>query len=356
MTILFVGQAGIPLSPQQPVTPRSRRIEQLGKLLAQQGHEVTIMAKPTYTAKAITSYHGITIKKSRLTGLHLLTIWRYQPAVIHIHGWLLPSLMWLIALLSPKSILVWTVDEIPHLPFWLSRIIARQAAYIADTVTTTTRELQYNTLINFSVRSKYIPDGFSLPTIRDIPAQYFGLVKGQYCLVLATQASSLKLTIQGYKEAKSRKKLVILHETTPATKRLQKRYPFLYFIAPASSRALTSIIRQAAVVILADAEATTASLLHAMGGGRAIIATTAPLYQETLGVTGHYYAAKDKNGLVKAFKKVLGKPTAQRKWGLKAKIRSTKHFTWERLLPEYLAAYTTIKDFVALDSVTSYYT
>ncbi|MEX1997674.1 MAG: glycosyltransferase family 4 protein [Candidatus Andersenbacteria bacterium] len=352
MKVIFIGQLGVRVGSPGQKTPREERIINLGRALAQRGHRVTVVTTKPYSNPTLRNYYGITfVPKASFDReypggwlyviLSLLTLWRQQPDVAHLHGWRTASLAWLAALLSPETTFIWTVDALPqHFPL-AARLVARQAGRVCDVMTTPTRTLQYLLLQHYNLRAAYIPDGYTRQLLKDIPLASLGLGlrKEQYCLLLASEVTTIRAALRAYATTKSRKKLVIVAEPTAAWERLINRKSFVHFIGKKYGRQLRTLVRQAACVIATEDTPNLEVLLQAMDSGRSIIAANISLYQELLGVTAQFYRSKRRNELSGLLQATIKRRSFQRAWGATARQRARHHFTWERVLPEYLAAY-----------------
>lgn len=348
MNILFIGQYGIP-AVRNAAGSGEARVESLSRLLANQGHRVTVMATTAYSPAHIKRWgrvgirHALSFHPDQAGGwlyslLSLLTVFRLQPDVVHVHGWHAAALTRVAALLSPESTFVWTISSVPsdfltRLAIWLGR-------GVFDAITTPARSLQYELLTAFNLRVSYVPDGYLAPTLQDIPASYFGLRKYQYCLTESADPTVLGQLLKAYGKTKSRKKLVVLVPTGSARlSRLAKRYKQLMVIPEPTPRVTASLIHQAAVFIASEATVSTANVLQAMDAGRPVVAVNYSSYQEVLGTTGQFAAQGDSEELVTLLTGVMFYPQQQAVWGKQAQKRARRHFTWPRILEEYMTAY-----------------
>ncbi len=358
---MFIGQLGLRVDSKSPATPRELRIAALGRALIAAGHQVTVTGASPYVSSYLTNYHGMSLHRvfslnPQQPGgwlyllLSLLVLWRQQPAVAHFHSWKAASMVWLAALLAPQTTMVWTLDIFPNRYRWLATIIARQANRIVDVITVPTRTLQYRVLHSFNIATQYIPDGFSFPTLKDLPLTSFGLRQGQYCLLLAQSEDAIRAGIRAYAASKTRKKLVILADPTKTWQRLINYKSFVLFVGEKQGRQLRTLVRQAAVVIASEDWPGVDTLLLAMQSGRSIIAANTSLNLETLGVTAQYYRSGKIKDMASLLRATVTTRNSQKAWGLKAKKRA-RLFTWENIIPEYLAAYRyRAVQYVSLDS------
>lgn len=344
MKIIFFGQLGLSASMGTQKTTRERRIEMIGRQLVAAGHQVVVLGTKPYIDPYLTNLHGITLlpKISLRPGgwlylvSSLFTVWRYQPEIIHIHTWRAATLLWLIALLSPEGTIVWTIDALPRRYDFAARLIARMARKICDVITVPTRTLQYRLLTEFAVPTYYIPDGYTPSVLKDLSLKSFKLRRNQYCLLLSTSPESTRQAMRGYTATKLRKKLVIASEATLPWQRLINRKAHINFIGAKTGRQLTTLVRHAACVMVTADYPHVETILQAMDAGQRIVAANTPLFQETIGLAGSYFRPHKITELRDALTTTL-KPSLT--LNSKAKKRAKNHFTWERIVPEYLALY-----------------
>lgn len=361
MKILFVGQRGVPalIEKARP----ERRVQALAQALAEGGHDVAVTCARPFVSRNISRFNGVElvhlfslppalVGRWVRTFLELVIIWWRQSDVVHVHGWKLAALCRVAAFLAPRSTFVWTVDAIPSWPLWIVRLIARSAAKVFEAVTVPTRALQYVLARDLRVATDYVPDGYASAALPNIPLKHFGLRHGQqYVLTLAGMPQAARAVARAYAQAGLRRKLVVLKEREDVWARLAKRFPFLHFAGEQSGRALATLLAQAAVVIVNDDDAPHDAILQAMGYGRAVVATTPSPAEEVLGGAALFVKADDTAGLTTVLKSVVGSYQRQAAWGAKAQRRARAHFTWSRIVPEYVALYhyPRVKS-VALDS------
>lgn len=346
MKILFLGQLG--LATTSPATAQQRRLGALAQELARQGHQVTILGTPPYVRRETPNYFGATILTRPslnpqkpggwfyvLQGI--ITLWRQQPHVTHLHGWRAASLIWLMAVLSPETNFIWTIDSLPRRNF-RTRLTAWQAQRLCNAITTPTRCLQYEVLQSFKLRTTFIPDGYQADVLRPLPLKPFRLRPSNYTLLLTTNPAVIRKAARAYRQAKSRKKLAFLSNTAKSLVR-SRRATLLHPVGTPTGRKLRTLLANAAAIIVPDTTTSLETLLEAMDTSRPIIACNHPLYQETLGVTATFYNPKDPRGLATAIKSVFTSPQKSSALGRAAATRARRHFLWPHIIPEYITLY-----------------
>ncbi len=369
MRVLFLGQCGIPAHSYRDA--RERRVEALAGALAVGGHEVTVTCSRPYTTHSIRRYRGITLKhvfslRPDIPGgwVHALLaaalVWRGKYDVVHLHGWRLGVLGPLLVLFDPEATFIWTIDSVPVLPRlsrrWRSQLLtlaATRAGRACDVVTVPTRPMQYQLLLEYSLRAHYVPDGYTPMLLPDMPAKIFGLRRGQYCATTAVTYSQVRFVAGAYSKVKTRKRLVIFQEPRGVYRRLATEYPCLRFVGTQAGRTRLSLLRQAAVLVLTDRKMPAEELLQCMAAGKTIVAMTEPRFEEVLGVSARFVHDGDTAGLTKAINELASSGPTWRQaatkrsdanrsdvaWGASAQWRARTHFTWERIGREYTELY-----------------
>lgn len=344
MKIVFFGQMGLSASLGRNQSTRERRIEMIGRALVAAGLRVFVLGTKPHIDPYLTNLHGIALvpKRSLMLGRwgylvsSLFTLWRLQPAIVHVHSWRAGALLWLVALTCPEATLVWTIDALPRRYTFFARAIARQGRRICDVITVPTRTLQYHVLTQYRVPAQYIPDGYTPTVLADLPLAQFNLRRHHYVLLLAHSPDSARQAILGYAATKSRKKLVIAADAILPWQRLINRKAQINFIGEKLGRQLTTLVHHAAAVIVAPGYPHLETVLHAMDAGQHIVAANTPILQETMGLAGTYFRAGKIAELRDAIAQSLRHGVLRNS---KAKKRARNHFTWERIVPEYLALY-----------------
>ncbi|MEX2055206.1 MAG: glycosyltransferase family 4 protein [Candidatus Andersenbacteria bacterium] len=364
MHILFIGQNGTTDWPHAAPSSPEWRVDRLARSLSQLSHQVAVVATPPFASQRLTHTHNVEIisrpslNPERPGGwlyllLSLWTLWRRQPDVVHLQGWRVASMCWLAALLSPETTLVWTIPTLPSRHPRLAKMLAWQAKRIVDAITTPSRTVQYILLQTYHLPTDYIPDGYLAPALKDIPTRHFGVRKDQYVVALGSNEVALKNVMRALARVATRKKLLVLQPTSSAYQHILRGKKNIEFVGQLQGRTLSSLIRQAATVIVADSTVSNETLLQAMDSGRKIIAINDTRYQEILGVAGTYV----RPGKVLELAAEIKQSIRQRSKGIpspEAQKRAQAHFTWDRIIPDYLSAYRrALQQPVPLDSLQS---
>lgn len=350
MKILFLGQRGLP-ARWNPSHEQEARVEQLASRLASLGHTVFATVTKPYNPSYIRHLHGVSLvylptlnpyKPGGVVSLlfGIWKIWRLHPDVVHMHGWQAAALVRLAALLCPNVTFIWTVSSWSTTKDVLARFIAWQARGVFDAIISPTRKLQYELLTRFGLRTLYIPDGYETPMLESIPASHWGLRRGHYCVAEVSSQENLSLLARAHKRSKTHKKLAVLTPThTDLSKAWLRRYPFVVVIVADTPRVRSSLVRQAALLISVEPMTNPELTLLAMDSGCPVVSTNYPVNQELLGTTGVFARNGDDKALAEAIADIAFYPVRQKQQGAKVTKRAKAHFSWERILDEYITAY-----------------
>lgn len=329
----------------------TEHINPLASYLVQNGHLVTTITKEHHPAARRRDALNVHIGSSLLPKplIAALFIWKKKPAVIHLTNWHYAPFVRLFAFLSPNSTYVWTID---HLNSQFNRFISWQAYGAFDVITTPKRSIQYSLLTSRNIRATYIPNGYTPPGIRDIPASKYNLRKGQFCVVIPSNTNELEVIAKAYREVNTRKKLVVLIDSKIQTKHLKRRFPFIQFLLYPHGRAALSLIRQAGVVITSIADH---RLLQAMNANRPVVTIGSnPTVAEVAGTTTQTISVDDYENLKNVLERTVKNPKKYASPVEKAAKRAQNHFTWSRISEDYFAAYrSTHAKKVPMDSLIS---
>ncbi len=349
MKILFIGQKGIPCVTQDDKIGRERRVDALATLLAKKGHKVMVTCTKPYTPKSLRKFNGVLLK--HVPSLHpevpggwlydclsILYIAKFKPAVVHMNGWRMAALAPIAIVLRPQATYIWTIDTWPTRKLPIMKWLARLVDGLFDVVTTPSRELQHKILHYLQIRGLYVPDGYGVETWPTLGLTRFGIKVPGYSLTTATSPADVKKVAMAYKKAGMRRKLVVAEELKGSYKRLKSKFHFLHFTGKLGERARHAIVQGAGIVILSGEKTTLNEVLAAMDCGKGMVATTDVGYQEVLGVASLMVKAGDVNGLAEAIR-TLSLSANALSLGRQAQKRARAHFTWQRVLPEYVELY-----------------
>ncbi len=349
MKILFIGQLGISTTTKQ-ANGREARVLALATLLSRAKHKITVIATPAFCPPHIKKWGQIEIR--HIPSFHpekpggwlyellsLITVWKLQPDVVHISSFKAAVLTRLGVLLSPQTTFVWTVDFLPSDQPFFTILALRIARRVMDVITSPTRVIQYRLLTEFGVKTTYIPDGYTENTLYPIPCSHFDLRKQQYAITEVKNVDSLAFLARVYQQTKSRKKLLVfIPAKTAAFTRIAKKFSFLRLMEEPTPRVKYSLISQAATAVMIE-EGPLDFILHVMHSGIATVAVNYSLNQEVFGTTARFIERGDSESLGQILTAFLFYPLQRETFEKKAQKRAQGHFTWERIVEEYMTVY-----------------
>lgn len=339
MKIVFVGQPGF-----------FGRAEALASALSQRDHSVTVLGHPAHTPRGRQHIQGVRLARLWKGWFSLIQLLPSQPDAIHITGraWALRLifLRWLL----PETILIWTLETLPTqwAPWQITIMQRAQAA--ADSVTATSRAVQWKLLAEIGVRALYIPEGFS-PEYTSLPSIHrWKLWRGRYGVTSAASREELTWVAEAWRASGTRKKLVAVNDVPPALQTfLKRKYPFLMFRS-GGSRVRQALLAGAHVIVTASAQDDSSLLLLSMWSGRPIISVTHPLPEELYGTTAEFVREGDTESLARLLASLSGRRYLEKV--TTAQKRALRFFRWERIFMEYLPLYAQLRAIVPLDSAS----
>jgi glycosyltransferase involved in cell wall biosynthesis len=271
--------------------------------------------------------------------LSVLLIWAKKPDVVHIQGWRAVVMAPLAVVLRPEATFVWTIDSWPQSKETMMRRITRWVEGLFDAITVPSRELQHSMLYNFNVRAMYVPDGYTAIKALSLLLKHYGIRSSGFTMTTADTAKDVRVIAKAYKKAGGRRKLVVAAEEKGPFKRLKREFSFLHFVGELKGRPLHALIKEAGLVILSGSNNSLNTVLHTMDSGKAIAAMSDVGYEEVLGVSARVVRKGDVSGLADVIAPFIKDEKTRLAAGRKARKRARAHFTWQRILPEYIELY-----------------
>lgn len=342
MKILFIGQKGIPAKHENDIV--EYRTQTLAHTLSRAGHQVYVACKKSYRKPFLRNVNGIQCIYSGFSNHSLISklldivstiyiAWKLNPDVVHFQSWSSAAAVRIVALLRPKTTFIWTISHIPNNAF-ITQCIALQARAAFDAISTPYRDLQYKLLVEYGIRAQYIPDGYTRPVLVDIAPKHWSIRKNQYIFSTATTKLEAQSILNAYKALKSRRKLIFC-TTDPSLLHLARRNKNIICLNPVFGRSLSSLVRQASVVIALEPIVPSSLLLQAMDAERPIIISTHPFHEEIVGTGAYIVPSQTQAGLEYALRLALAQ-----KVNTTASKRAKAHFTWPRVVEEYMILYS----------------
>jgi glycosyltransferase involved in cell wall biosynthesis len=353
MKIAFTGIRGVPANYGGFET----FVEQLGRRLAERGHDVTVYGRAASVPANVTSYAGMKIvrlpaprSKYLETVVHTLfcafaiAIRRYD--VVYVcNSANVPSvvLLWLAGKRVVLNVdgLEWQRAKWNRIGRAYYRTCAWLAARLPVHLVTDARVIQDYYRIAYRRDTDYFAYGTDLvPVPDDGTLGRLGLEPGRYVLYVSRlePENNAHVVIEGYRHVATDLPLVILGDAPYASDYIARlhatddtRVRFLGAIYGSGYHVLRA--HATAYIQATEVGGTHPALVEAMGFGNAIIANDVPEHRETLGDAGLFYRGTD--ALAAALQRVLDTPDLAGDLRRKAHDRATTTYSWDAITDAY---------------------
>jgi glycosyltransferase involved in cell wall biosynthesis len=331
--------------------------EQLGKRLAEQGHEVTVYGRSRSVPRGLHEYLGMRIV--RLPAPHA----KYFETVVHsifsaihalgkrhdlVYVCNLANVPAVIVLLLGRKRVVLNVDGLEwQRAKWNAlgkayyRACAWAAARLPAHVVTDARVIQSHYARAYGRHTSYFPYGTELgPVPDDGTLEHLGLEQGRYVLYVSRlePENNAHVVLDAYERVRTELPLVILGDAPYAntyiaalhrTSDRRVRFPGAIY-----GPGYQVLLSHAALYVQAtEVGGTHPALVEAMGFANAIVANDVPEHRETLADAGRYYSGAD--GLADAIQDLLDHPAAADVLRSAAQRRAAEFYSWDRISADY---------------------
>ncbi len=369
MKIAMIGQKGIPAK----AGGIERHVEELSAELAARGHEVLVYCRSWY-AWPVRNHRGVRcIKTKTIPTKHLDAIVntftsifaaaRENVDVFHIHGVGPALLAWLPKLLRPRAKVIVTfhcIDRHHQKWNWFARMMLAFGEQIAchapDATIAVSKTLEAYCRMNYSVNTKYIPNGTQVPmTESDLSLlKPFGLEPKKYLMLCSrlVKHKGVHVFIDAWKKVKTLRpdlaenmKIAIVGGsafTDDYVKSLHER------AADESSIVLTDtqigetlhalFSNCYAIVHPSESEGLPIAVLEAMSYGKCVLSSDIPENMELTKDHGMTFGVGDVNDLAQKIIMLLEAPELVAAVGSEARTHVAKHYDWKDIAEttEYL--------------------
>jgi glycosyltransferase involved in cell wall biosynthesis len=336
--------------------------EEVGKRLAQRGHEVTVYcrnyftpAQPEYEGMrlvrlpTIRSKHLETLIHTLLSTAHAMT----QPYdVIHYHA-LGPALFSFLPRLVGKKTAVtvqgldWQRKKWGRLASAVLRLGEGAAGQFPDGIMVVSQALQRRYRELHGIEACYIANG-GLVRERRPPRKIleWGLDPGKYILFLGRHSpeKGCHLLIEAFEHINTDVKLVLAGASSYCdeyTRELRthasERIRILDWI---SGESLDELLTNAMLFVLpSDLEGLSLALLDAMGAGLCVLASDIPENREVVDGVGFTFQAGSASDLEKRLRFLIANPAIREAAGRSAKKRIEEEYQWQKIALEIESTY-----------------
>jgi glycosyltransferase involved in cell wall biosynthesis len=328
--------------------------EEVGKRLAEMGHEVTAYCR-TYFTPAREEHNGIqvlrlptirskhleTLVHTFLSTLHVLV----RPCdVVHYHA-LGPALFSFIPRLAGKKTVVtvqgldWQRKKWGRIASTVLRLGERAAVSLPNQTMVVSHTLQKHYRLGYRVETSYVPNGGVLRE-RRVPDEIlgWGLEPEKYILFLGrfSPEKGCHLLVEAYERLNTDAKLVMAGASSYCddySRRLQEhagdRIKMLNWV---SGEALDELLTNAMLFVLpSDLEGLSLALLDAMGAGLCVLSSDVAENREAVDDAGFTFRRGDVADLADRLRFLIANPAVRGAAGQAAKRRIREHYQWSQV-------------------------
>lgn len=369
MKIAMIGQKGIPAK----AGGIERHVEELSIELVNRGHDVLVYCRAWYTWP-IQDYRGVKcIKAPTIATKHLDAIFhtfssiiaavREKVDIIHIHGVGPALLAWLPKLLRPQTKVIVTfhcIDRHHQKWNWFARMMLalgeQVACHAPDATIAVSKTLEAYCRMNYSVNTKYIPNGTQVPMVESDksllkpfkvePQKYLmfcaRLVKHKGAHVLVEAWKKVKLLRPDL--AKNMKVVIVggsafTDEYVKSLTELAKSEPSIILTGTQTGDTLHALFSNCyAFVQPSESEGLPITVLEAMSYGKCVLSSDIPENMELTKDHGMTFRVGDANDFAQKIIMLLEAPENVAAVGSEARTHVAKYYDWKDIAEttEYL--------------------
>ncbi len=369
MKIAMIGQKGIPAK----AGGIERHVEELSVELARRGHDVLVYCRSWYTSpiqeyRGVRCAHAPTIATKHLDAIvhtftSILLAVKEKVDVIHIHGVGPALLAWIPKLLRPQTKVVVTfhcIDRHHQKWNWFARFMLslgeRIACFIPDATISVSKTLEAYCRMNYSVNTKYIPNGTQVPMNESNKAllKPFRLEPQNYLMFCArlVRHKGAHTFIEAWKRARKLrpdltkgKKIAIVggsaftDDYVQELTTLAKNDPSIVLTGTQIGDTLHALFSNAyAIVHPSESEGLPIAILEAMSYGKCVLSSDIPENLELTKDHGLTFHVNDVKDLAQNILMMLEAPEHVAAVGNEARIHVAKNYDWKDIAEttEYL--------------------
>ena len=358
LRIAFIGGRGV-ISKYSGI---ETYYEEVGKRLAEMGHEVTVYCRNHFTPATpeyngmrlvrlptIRSKHLETLVHTLLSTIHAIT----QPYdIVHYHA-LGPALFSFLPRLFGKTTAVtvqgldWQRKKWGRLASAVLRLGERASGHFPNGMMVVSQALQQRYRDIHGIEALYIANGGLLRERRK-PRKIleWGLDPGKYILFLGrfSPEKGCHLLVEAFEHIDTDVKLVMAGGTSYGneyTRDLQKHASERIRILDwTSGENLDELVTNAMLFVLpSDLEGLSMALLDAMGAGQCVLTSDIPENRELVEGAGFTFRGGSAADLADRLRFLIANPAVRDEAGKSAKKRIEDHYQWEKITSEIETAY-----------------
>jgi glycosyltransferase involved in cell wall biosynthesis len=336
--------------------------EEVGKRLAQMGHEVTIYCR-TYFTPRLTQYHGMrlvrlptirskhleTILHTLLSTAHALTR-RYD--VVHYHA-LGPALFSFVPrLLGTRTAVTvqgldWQRKKWGRLASAVLRLGEQASVKFPNATMVVSQALQQRYRETHGIETFYVPNGGRLRDWQE-PHQIleWGIEPGNYILFLGrfSPEKGCHLLVEAFEQLETEAQLVMAGASSycdeysrELRKHASERIRMLDWV---SGETLDELLTNAMLFVLpSDLEGLSLALLDAMGAGLCVVTSDVPENREVVDRAGFTFVRGSALDLADRLRFLIANPAVREAAGKAAKRRIREKYQWQQIARDIEKAY-----------------
>ncbi len=366
MKVALIGQKGIPAREGGV----ERHVEDLATRLSGKGIDVVAYARKSYinTNKCKYRYKGIevinlpsiptknldTISHTFLACLH---VWFRKVDVVHFHSIGPSSLIWMVKILKPRTLVVATFHTQCYLHQKWGRLAQRylklgevSCCKAADKVIAVSEKLKAYVKRVYGRDIDYAPNGILADKIPRQAGEIkkWELEKDNYIVSISrlVRHKGIQYLIESYKKLDTDKKLVIVGGGSNTDgyveelKRMAQDDPNIIFIGNQSGIILEELFSNAYLFVQpSESEGLSVALLEAMAYGLPVLTSDIPENREVVKEAGFSFKNKSSYDLVEKMAYLLDNPALVKNKGVSAKIRVEENYNWDNIVKRILNIY-----------------
>ena len=336
--------------------------EEVGKRLADMGHEVTVYCR-TYFTPGVRKYNGMrlvrlpTIRSKHLdtlvhTFLSTVHVAFNRCDIVHYHA-LGPALFSFIPRLFGKKTVV-TVQGLDwHRRKWgriasaALRLGELAAVRLPNATMVVSRTLQKYYRARYGADTMYVPNGTTLRERRTASQILkWGLEPGNYILFLGrlSPEKNCQMLIEAYEKIETPVKLVLAggssHSDAYVNELRRHRSGRIRLLDWVSGEALEELLTNAMLFVLpSDLEGLSLALLDAMGAGICVLTSDIPENREVVEGAGFTFRRGDVHDLERMLRLLISDAQVREAAGRDARERILERYLWPEIVNQIELAY-----------------
>jgi glycosyltransferase involved in cell wall biosynthesis len=358
LRIAFIGGRGV-ISKYSGI---ETYYEEVGKGLAERGHEVTVYCR-SYFTPALAEHKGMKlVRQPTIRSKHLETLvhtlfstvhaMTQHYDVVHYHA-LGPALFSLFPrLVGAKTAVTvqgldWQRKKWGRVASWVLRMGERASVRLPNGTMVVSRALQQRYRETHGVEALYVPNGGILRERRE-PRRIleWGLEPGRYVLFLGrfSPEKGCHLLVEAFEKLDTDVTLVMAGASSYCddySRELRthesERIRMLNWV---SGEVLDELLTNAMIFVLpSDMEGLSLALLDAMGAGLCVLASDIPENREALEAVGFTFEHGNSADLAERLRFLIANPTVRESAGRMARRRIEEEYQWGQIAEQIERAY-----------------